>query len=119
MQLTIMFVTIVLLLTIVAWSKWLIADRRSLIGTRKVLFICGLSIATLALFEYFFFGLHIYRIGGFGDNFSAMLIWARPGLWGSFIALVLVIAGRGTSRLFGIAASSLLLIFWLIPIWAM
>jgi hypothetical protein len=119
MQLEILFVVIVLLPTVAAWSKWLSTDRRSLDGVRKVLFVVGLCAASLAFLEYCFFGLHVYRIGGFGNNFAAMLRWARPGLWVSLFAFVFVMAGRGKSRLFGLASSLLLLIFWIIPVWGM
>jgi hypothetical protein len=119
MQLEILFVLIVLLLTVAAWSKWLTVDKRSLDGGRKILFVVGLCAASLALLEYCFFGLHVYRIGGFGDNFASMLKWARPGLWVSLFALVFVMAGRGKSRLLGLASSLLLLILWIIPVWGM
>jgi hypothetical protein len=114
-----MLFIIALLPTLAAWFIWLKTDRRSLEGARKVLFVIGLSVLSIALIEYLFFEIHIYQIGGFGTNFPAMLRWARIGLWLSLLALLLAASGRGKSRLIALASSLLVFIFWIIPVWGM
>jgi hypothetical protein len=117
MPINILLVLIALVPTAVAWMRWLGSEQRSLQGRRKVLFVVGLCAVSLALLEYCFFIIYTYYIGGFGTNFPGMLRWARPGLWVSLLAFLLVIAGRGMSRVFGLSASVVMLILWLVPIW--
>jgi hypothetical protein len=119
MPIAIALLIIVLLPTVAAWRKWLAADGQSLVGARKILFIAGLSVASLALLEYFAFALHTSHIGGFGTNFPAVFRWTRPGFWASVLALVLVSAGRGKSRVFALASAGLMVIVWIIPYWGM
>jgi hypothetical protein len=119
MPIAILFMIIVLLPTVAAWRKWLTVDQRSLAGTRKILFIAGLCIATLALLEYLAFALYTNHIGGFGTNFPAVFKWTRPGFWASVLALFLVVAGRGKSRVFGLSSGALMVILWIIPDWGM
>jgi hypothetical protein len=119
MQLEILFVIIVLLPTVAAWRTWLSKDHASLNGTRKVLFLVGLLGASMALAIYAAFVVYTLRIHGFGTNFPAMLRWARPGLWVSLAALVLSVTGTGKSRVWSLAASALVLILWVIPVWGM
>jgi hypothetical protein len=119
MQLEILFVIIALLPTVVAWRTWVSKDRASLNGTRKVMFLVGLVGASIALTIYAAFVIYTLRIHGFDTNFPAMLSWARPGLWISLAALVLSVAGTGKSRAWSVAASALVLILWIIPVWGM
>lgn len=119
MPIAIILIIIVLLPIAVAWKKWLATDQQSLIGTRKILFTAGLSVATLALVEYLAFALYTTHIGGFGTNFPSVFKWTRPGFWASVLALFLVLAGRGRSRLFGIVSAILMAIVWVIPDWGM
>jgi glucan phosphoethanolaminetransferase (alkaline phosphatase superfamily) len=114
MPLEITLIIIGLLPTIAAWRAWASKDRTSLTGTRKALFA-----ASLALTIYVAFVIYTYRIHGFGSNFAAMLRWARPGLWISLFAVLFVIAGRGRSRLFGLASSLVVFLLWIIPVWGM
>jgi len=119
MSLEITLIIIGLLPTLAAWRTWASKDRVSLNGTRKALFVAGLAGASLALAIYVAFVFYAHRIHGFGTNFPAMLRWARPGFWLSLLALLLVLAGRGRSRVFGLASSLVVLILWIIPIWGM
>lgn len=119
MPVAIAFTIIVLLPTVVAWRKWLATDRKSLAGARLVLFTTGLCVATLTLLEYFAFALYTNHIGGFGTDFPAVFRWTRPGFWSSVMALLLVLAGRGKSRAFGIASAVLMVILWIISVWGM
>jgi hypothetical protein len=113
------FFIIALLPTVAAWRKWLAVDHQSLAGTRKVLFITGLCVATLALLEYLAFALYTNHIGGFGTNFPAVFKWTRSGFWASVLALLLVLAGRGKSRVFGLSSGALVVILWIIADWGM
>lgn len=119
MPIAILFIVIVLVPTTLAWRKWLAVDQRSLAGTRRVLFTVGLCVATLALLEYLAFALYTDHIGGFGTNFPAVFRWTRPGFWASVLALLLVLAGRGRSRVFGLSSAVLMIIVWIIPDWGM
>jgi hypothetical protein len=74
---------------------------------------------SIALTIYVAFAIYAFRIHGFGTNFPAMLRWARPGLWISLFAILFVLAGRGRSRLFGLASSLVMFILWIIPVWGM
>ena len=95
------------------------SPNMSLNGTRKVLFLTGLAGASIALTIYLAFVIYPFRIHGFGTNFPAMLKWARPGLWISLFAILFVLAGRGRSRLFGLASSLVVFLLWIIPVWGM
>lgn len=119
MQLEILFVIIVLLPIVAAWRTWVSKDRASLNGTRKIMFLVGLVGASIALTIYAAFVIYTFRIHGFGTNFPGMLRWARPGLWISLVALVLSVTGTGRSRAWNVAASTLVLILWIIPVWGM
>jgi|GEM_PF-5132464 hypothetical protein len=119
MQLEILFMIIVLLPTAAAWLTWVSKDRASLNGTRKIMFLVGLVGASIALAIYAAFVIYTFRIHGFGTNFPATLRWARPGLWISLAALVLSVTGTGRSRVWSVAASALVLILWIIPVWGM
>ena len=119
MQLEILFVIVVLLPTVAAWRTWVSKDHASLNGTRKVTFLVGLVSASISLTVYAAFVIYTFRIHGFGTNFPAMLRWARPGLWISLAALVLSVTGTGRSRVWSVAASTLVLILWIIPLWGM
>ena len=119
MPIAALFVPIVLLPTVAAWKRWLGAERQSLQGGRKALFVLGLSAVSLALFEYCLFALYTNHIGGFGTDFPAMLKWARPGFWISLAALLLSVSGTGKSRAWGMTASALALVLWIIPVWGM
>ncbi len=119
MSVEIVFIVIGLIPTIAAWWAWRSRDRASLDGVRTGLFMTGLVGASLALVDYVVFVIYAYRIHGFGTNFGAMLRWARPGFWVSLFALLLVIAGRGKSRVFGLVSSLVVLILWIIPVWGM
>jgi hypothetical protein len=119
MQLEILFVIVVLLPIVAAWRTWVSKDHASLNGTRKVMFLVGLVGASVALTIYTAFVIYTFRIHGFGTNFPGMLRWARPGLWISLAALVLSATGTGKSRVWSVAASALVLILWVIPVWGM
>jgi hypothetical protein len=119
MSVEILLIVIGLIPTIAAWRAWGSRDRASLDGARKSLFMTGLVGASLALAVYSVFVIYAYRIHGFGTNFSGMLRWARPGFWVSLLALLLVMAGRGRSRVFGLVSSLVVLILWIIPVWGM
>ena len=119
MPLEITLIIIGLLPTVAAWRAWTTKDRMSLNGTRKVLFLTGLAGASIALTIYLAFVIYAFRIHGFGTNFPAMLKWARPGLWISLFAILFVLAGRGRSRLFGLASSLVVFLLWIIPVWGM
>lgn len=119
MQLEILLISIALLPTIAAWRAWTSKVRLSMNGTRNFLFVVGLVGASLSLALYVAFASYVNQIGGFGVNFAAMLRWARPGVWISLAALLLVLAGRGRSRLFGLASTLIMLILWIMPIWGM
>jgi hypothetical protein len=119
MPTTIALIVITLVPTVAAWIKWLAVDRRSLAGTRKILFTMGLCVATLALLEYLAFALYANHVGGFGTNFPAVFRWTRPGFWASVLALLLVLAGRGKSRVFGLSSGVLMVVLWIIPDWGM
>ena len=119
MPLEITLIVIGLLPTVAAWRTWASKERASLGGTRKYLFLVGLTAASIALTIYIAFVIYIFRIHGFGTNFPAMLRWARPGLWISLVALLFVLAGRGRSRLFGLASSLVVFLLWMIPVWGM
>lgn len=119
MPIAILFIIIVLLPTVVAWRKWLAVDQRSLAGMRKVLFTTGLCVATLTLLEYVAFALYTNHVGGFGTNFPAVFRWTRPGFWAAVLAFLLVLAGRGKSRVFGLTSGALMVILWIIPDWGM
>jgi len=119
MPTAITLIIILLFPTGLAWRKWLATDRKFLAGARKVMFVVGLSIATLALVEYFAFALYTSHIGGFGTNFPALFRWTRPGFWVSVVAVFLVIAGQGRSRLFGLTSAVLMALAWVVPDWGM
>jgi hypothetical protein len=119
MQLEIVFVIVVLLPTVAAWRTWVSKDDASLNGTRKIMFLTGLVCASIALITYAAFVAYTSRIHGFGTNFPAMLRWARPGMWISLTALVLSLTGTGRSRVWSLAASALVFILWIIPVWGM
>ena len=104
---------------IFAWRRWFFADRQASKGGRKVLFIFGLSVASLALIWYCLLAVYMYWIGGFGENFAAVLRWTRPGFWLSAVAAVLTTAGRGRSRVLALVSSLVLAILWAIPVWGM
>jgi hypothetical protein len=119
MSLEITLIIIGLLPTLAAWSAWASKDRVTLNGTRKALFLAGLTGASIALTIYIAFVIYTFRIHGFGTNFPAMLRWARPGLWISLFAFLFVLTGRGRSRLFGLASSLAVFILWIVPVWGM
>lgn len=119
MQIEIALIIIALVPTVAAWRAWALKDRYSLSRARNVLFLTGVVGASLALALYILFDIHTCRIGGFGTDFPAMLRWARPGHWVSFFSLLLVVGGRGKSRLFGLASSLIIFILWVIPVWGM
>lgn len=119
MQLALVFVIVALVPTVAAWLKWLSADRRLLLGSRKVFFLAGLCAVSLGLIVYCLFTIHTYRISGFGTDFSAMLRWARPGLWISLLGVLLSPTGKGQSRIWSLAASLIVLTLWIIPVWGM
>jgi hypothetical protein len=83
------------------------------------MFLLGLVGASIGLTIYAAFVIYAFRIQGFGTNFPAMLRWARPGLWISLAAFALSTTGTGRSRLWSLAASALVLILWIIPVWGM
>jgi hypothetical protein len=108
-----LLIAIALILTAVAWRKWS-TDRAMLTPVRAGLFLAGLCVSSIALIEYSLLTLHVHRNGGFGDNFSAFLSWARPGFFTSLIALSLTATGRGRSRICAVAASFELMAVWII-----
>jgi hypothetical protein len=116
---TIILINIVLLPMALTWKVWLSADRQYLHGSRKVLFALGLCAATLAIVEYLAFALYTARIGGFGTNFAAVFRWTRPGFWASVMAFLLLLAGRGRSRIFGVASAGMMVAMWVIIDWGM
>jgi hypothetical protein len=119
MQIGILLIVIALMPTLAAWHAWILKDRVSLSGPRKVLFVAGLVGASSVLALYLAFIIHIYQIGGFGTDFPAMLRWARPGFWLSISACLLSLTGKSKSRAWTVVASLLLLVLWIIPIWGM
>lgn len=119
MSLEIFLVVVALVPTLAAWSAWTSKEHLSVSRARKALFTAGLLAASVALMVYVAFVMHVHRIGGFGTDFPAMLKWARPGLWISLAALLLSVAGRGQSRAWGMTASALVLVLWIIPVWGM
>lgn len=119
MPLDIILIVIGIVAAVSAWRTWAMDGQTALNTTRRRLFVGGLLAASLALATCVAFVLYTYRIGGFGTHFSAMLKWARPGVWISFTSLILVTTGRGRSRLIGIVYSLLMFALWAIPIWGM
>ena len=105
--------------SVAAWRTWISKDNASINGTRKVMFLFGLTGTSIALTIYAAFVIYTFRIHGFGTNFSAVLRWARPGLWISLAALVLSATGTGKSRVWNGVASALVLILWVITVWGM
>jgi len=119
MQIEIVLIIIALVPTLIAWRVWAVKDRRSLTGTRKVLFTAGLIGATLALATYVEFAIHTARIGGFKTDFPSLLAWTRPSFWMSVAAIMLCVAGKGQSRAWALISSILVAILWVLPVWGM
>jgi glucan phosphoethanolaminetransferase (alkaline phosphatase superfamily) len=119
MQLEIIFVLIALVLIVLAWRVWIVKDRESQSGIRKILFPIGLICASLALAIYVAFVIHTYRVGGFKENFASLLVWTRPSFWISVAAIVLCIAGKGRSRVWGLVSSIFMTLLWILPVWGM
>ena len=112
MLLGILLVAPTVILAVWGWAAWLSSDGQVCRGSRRALFIISLAALSLALAWYSLFLAHAYRIGGFGENFNALLGWARPGFALSVVAAVLSVAGRGKSRVLALVSSSLLGFLW-------
>jgi hypothetical protein len=101
-----------LILGVWGWVAWVSTDRQASRGSRRVFFIIGLAALSLALALYFLFVVHAYRIGGFGENFGALLAWARAGFGLCVAGAVLSVTGRGKSRVLTLASALLLAFLW-------
>lgn len=119
MQLEIIFTLVALALTTLAWRGWIVRDLQAQVGIRRILFGIGLICASVALAIYVAFVVHAYRAGGFKENFASLLAWTRPSFWISVSAILLCIAGKGRSRLWGLVSSVLMTFLWLLPVWGM
>jgi hypothetical protein len=82
-----LFIAIALFLTAGAWKKWS-PDRTMLTRFRAAVFLVGLCVTSIALIHYALSVLHVHRIKGFGDDFSAKFSQSRRHLncwlFGSF-----------------------------------
>ena len=119
MQLEKLFVFTLGVSLLASWCWWVGVDRRKLNGARVALSVSALLVMSVAFFMYgrFIVGDVTNRSGE--PSFRFMLSLARPGLWLSFAALVLCLAGKGVSRVLMLVTTLLMITFWIIPVWGM
>jgi len=94
---------------IVAWVRWRGRGSQFPTAGRRLAFISGLVLITVALVTYLGFSVEAARApeGWLG------LLWIRVGFWMTIGGLVFLLFGRGTGRLWGMLSGTLLLGLWL------
>ncbi len=102
---------------LIAWRAWEKRDQQ-VDGVRKLLFVLGVLITSLALLVYLAFSIETFRRHDWFSDLSGFTIWLRVGLWTSVAGLVFSCFGKGKSRAWSVIAASPLSALWLIMAWA-